>query len=127
MNSPLRADVLVFSPPAPPAPSLSPGPWCLNGVPLRRVNQAYVVGTSTVVDLAGVQIPEAVGDEYFKKEAKANRKQAKSFMDVDVCFSPPSFSSPLSFVPSRDKGIVMLPSPLPALSFCLLLGWLGLT
>ena len=44
-----------------------------------------MVVTSTKVDVSGVNIPEGVSDAYFKKEAKASRKSAKSFMDVEVC------------------------------------------
>jgi large subunit ribosomal protein L6e len=32
------------------------GPFKVNGVPLRRVNQAYVIATSTKVDVTGVQV-----------------------------------------------------------------------
>lgn len=32
------------------------GPFKVNGVPLRRVNQAYVIATSTKVELNGVQV-----------------------------------------------------------------------
>lgn len=32
------------------------GPYKINGVPLRRVNQAYVIATSTKVDLEGFEV-----------------------------------------------------------------------
>ena len=32
------------------------GPYKINGVPLRRVNQAYVIATSTRVDLEGFEV-----------------------------------------------------------------------
>lgn len=44
----------------------------LNGVPLRRVSQAYVIATSTKVDVAGLKVPESVNDAYFAK-AKSSK------------------------------------------------------
>ena len=32
------------------------GPYKVNGVPLRRVNQAYVIATSTTVDLGEFKV-----------------------------------------------------------------------
>lgn len=50
------------------------GPFKVNGVPLRRVNQAYVIATSTKVDISGVNV-EKFDDKYFTKEKK--KKQRK--------------------------------------------------
>jgi len=49
------------------------GPFKVNGVPLKRVNQAYVIATSTKIDLDGLKIEEKMNDSYFAK-AKAPRR-----------------------------------------------------
>merc|ERR1712094_124334 len=46
------------------------GPYKLNGVPLRRVPQSYVIGTQTTVDVSGVKLPAEVNDDLFKKLQK---------------------------------------------------------
>jgi len=53
------------------------GPHKINGVPFRRVNQRYVIGTSTKVDLTGVTVPKNVNDTYFKKQKKEAKKEGK--------------------------------------------------
>merc|ERR1712113_965144 len=51
------------------------GPFKINGVPLRRVNQKYVIPTSTKIDISGGSIPERVNDDYFSRvELNANPK-----------------------------------------------------
>ena len=40
------------------------GPYCINGVPLKRVNRAYVIVTSTKVALGGVNT--AIDEKFFK-------------------------------------------------------------
>lgn len=51
------------------------GPYGVNGVPLRRVNQAYVIATSTSVDISGVDVPEAATKDSFYAVSKAKRAQ----------------------------------------------------
>merc|ERR1712072_1599332 len=55
------------------------GPYKLNGVPLRRVPQSYVIATQTSVDLAGVAVPAEVNDALFKKPKTANKKDEDGF------------------------------------------------
>jgi len=56
------------------------GPYKVNGVPLKRVNQVYTLSTSVQVDVSGVKA--AVTDETFKKEAaKKSTKSQKFFAE----------------------------------------------
>ncbi|CAN1285414.1 60S ribosomal protein L6, partial [Linum perenne] len=50
------------------------GPFKVNGVPLRRVNQAYVIGTSTKVDISGANV-DKFEDKYFAKAAEKKKKK----------------------------------------------------
>ncbi|KAK6131130.1 hypothetical protein DH2020_035129 [Rehmannia glutinosa] len=53
------------------------GPYKINGVPLRRVNQAYVIGTSTKVDISGVNL-EKFDDKYFAKQVEKKKKKGRA-------------------------------------------------
>ncbi|RLN49485.1 hypothetical protein BBJ29_000079 [Phytophthora kernoviae] len=57
---------------------LASGPYKVNGVPIRRVNQAYVIATSTKVDIEGVALP-AIDDAYFAKEKVAKKSKEEQF------------------------------------------------
>ena len=54
------------------------GPFKLNGVPVKRVNQSYTLTTSTKVDLAGVDASK-ITDETFAKEVKAKQTRSHKF------------------------------------------------
>ncbi|KAJ4481649.1 60S ribosomal protein L6 [Lentinula edodes] len=53
------------------------GPYKVNGVPLRRVNQAYVIATSTKVELEGIKLSEELNDAYFAKPSSKGAKSAE--------------------------------------------------
>lgn len=45
------------------------GPFKVNGVPLKRVNQKFVIGTSTKVDISKVNV-ESINDALFSREGE---------------------------------------------------------
>jgi len=49
------------------------GPFGVNGVPLRRVSQRFVIVTSVKVDISGVQGLDQVTDAYFKRPSKQEK------------------------------------------------------
>ena len=61
------------------------GPYALNGVPLKRVNQAYVIPTSTKVALPALSL-DKLDDKYFARIQKKNkdRKSDKKAADLFV-------------------------------------------
>ena len=53
------------------------GPYAINGVPLRRVNQAYVIATKTKLDISGVTVDAKFTDAYFKRPVKKATKKTE--------------------------------------------------
>eukprot|EP00928_Gymnodinium_smaydae_P034523 TRINITY_DN2443_c1_g1_i1.p2 TRINITY_DN2443_c1_g1~~TRINITY_DN2443_c1_g1_i1.p2 ORF type:complete len:180 (-),score=65.26 TRINITY_DN2443_c1_g1_i1:55-594(-) len=53
------------------------GPYAVNGVPLRRVNQRYCIATSTKVELKGADYGK-VTDAHFKRDAKKKAKKGEA-------------------------------------------------
>jgi len=52
------------------------GPFKVNGVPVRRVNQVYTMSTSSKVAIGDVK---SISDDTFKKEAAKKRSRSQKF------------------------------------------------
>lgn len=59
------------------------GPFKVNGCPLRRVNQAFVIATKTRLSVSKVDVPERVNDTYFRR-VKAERKRKGGDASGDI-------------------------------------------
>merc|ERR1712022_71150 len=59
------------------------GPYKVNGVPLRRVPQSYVIATKTTVNVSKVAVPASVTDALFKKAKTAEKKDEELFFEKD--------------------------------------------
>jgi large subunit ribosomal protein L6e len=57
------------------------GPYKLNGVPLKRVNQAYVIATKTHVNIGQIKHLENVNDAFFGKTDE--EKNRTDFFETD--------------------------------------------
>jgi large subunit ribosomal protein L6e len=63
------------------------GPFKSNGVPLRRVNHRYVIATSTIVDVDGVDsevLDRVSKDEYWARERKDAKGEDAFFKDGET-------------------------------------------
>jgi len=53
------------------------GPYKVNGVPLRRINQTLTIATSTKINLGGIKIDEKFNDNYFKRPVAAKKQKTE--------------------------------------------------
>uniref|UniRef100_A0AC34QSC5 Large ribosomal subunit protein eL6 n=1 Tax=Panagrolaimus sp. JU765 TaxID=591449 RepID=A0AC34QSC5_9BILA len=59
------------------------GPGRINGCPLKRVNQAFVIATSTKLDISNVKVPDHINDDYFKKHVIKGKKSKSNIFKKD--------------------------------------------
>merc|ERR1712070_861999 len=60
------------------------GPYKVNGVPIRRVNQAYVIATSTSVDISKLKVDAKFTDDYFKRPKQEKKKGEDEFFAAEA-------------------------------------------
>ncbi|KAK9456020.1 ribosomal protein L6e-domain-containing protein [Dipodascopsis uninucleata] len=91
------------------------GPFKVNGVPLRRVNARYVIATSTVVSVEGVDVSK-FNAAYFTKEKKAKKSDGEAEFFGDEKKEKKSLSDErVSDQKSVDKAILAEIKKVPAL------------
>jgi len=56
------------------------GPYKINGVPLRRVNSAYVLATSTKVDVSSADVAK-IDDAFFARKETKKAKKSGEFIE----------------------------------------------
>jgi len=92
------------------------GPFKVNGVPLRRVNQAYVIATSTQVDISNAQIDEKFNDAFFKKEKVVKKKGTEEeFFGDNKKSKEPFPESKAADQKALDKAILTSIAQVPSL------------
>jgi len=81
------------------------GPFSVNGVPLRRVNQAYVISTELKLNVSGVKV-DALADSDFTKAKKSKGKKSEAdFMAQGAAAGPVVTDERKALQASVDKAI----------------------
>ncbi|KAI9906786.1 hypothetical protein PsorP6_003915 [Peronosclerospora sorghi] len=92
-----RGKRVVYLKQLPSGTLLVTGPYKVNGVPLRRVNQSFVIATSTRMDLSDLDLPQ-IDDSYFTKD-KPPKKRSKE----ERIFALQQMSTPTEIAEQRKK------------------------
>merc|ERR1712049_92607 len=58
------------------------GPMPLNGCPMRRINQRFIIATKTKIDISSVKVPENIDDAYFARVKAEKSKKGGDIFDA---------------------------------------------
>ena len=72
-------------------------------MPLRRCNQAYVIATSTQVDVSKVKVPDSIDDGYFSKD---NDPEEDKKVDEEKFFATGKKGASVSEQRKKDQAAV---------------------
>ena len=99
-----RGKRVVFLKQLPSGLLLVTGPYKVNGVPLRRVNQAYVIATSTKIELPAVDAKFT--DAYFKRPASAKAAKGQEDFFKGAAEKTPIEAARVADQKAADKAIL---------------------
>lgn len=92
------------------------GPFKINGVPLRRVNASYVIGTSTKVDISGADVSK-FNVAYFTRDRATEKKPTEEELFGDAPVAAPKISeSRVADQKAVDASIIAAVKKTPLLS-----------
>merc|ERR1711916_199175 len=96
------------------------GPYRLNGVPVRRVNPAYVIATSTRLDISKVKVSDKFNDAYFTKpktkKVVAKKGEAEAMFAEKKSTKTPLTADQLAAQKDLDNQLLPLIKATPLLS-----------
>jgi len=91
------------------------GPFKINGVPLRRLNQRYVIATSTKLDISKVD-SKSINDTLFAKPKQAHtKKEGEAFFEEKKEQKNPNTEARKSAQSGVDKAVLAIVKATPQL------------
>lgn len=79
------------------------GPFKINGCPIKRMHQKFVIVTRTKIPFDGVKIPKHINDTYFKTKKVSSSKGKKTKQGGNIFAKGKSASNEVSRVRGEDQ------------------------